>query len=80
MTNAAIATKVHQTLDVHRNLATQVAFDFELRDFRSQVCNLWLGQILNDRIRRNARLAANLLRASISNAVNRRQCNHDVLV
>jgi hypothetical protein len=36
MTEAAIAAKVHQALDVHRDFATQVAFDGELADLVTQ--------------------------------------------
>ena len=44
MTDTAVTTEVHQTLNIHRNLATQIAFYNELRYCGTQVCNLRLSQ------------------------------------
>jgi hypothetical protein len=33
MTNSTVTTQIHQTLDIHGNFTTQVAFYRELTDF-----------------------------------------------
>jgi len=80
MPDTSVATQIHQALDVHRNIATQIAFHFVLGNCGSKVCNFRLGQILDRCLRCNSSLAANLLSAGSSNTVDRRQCNHDVFV
>jgi hypothetical protein len=47
VTDSAIATEIHQTLDVHRNFTAQIAFNFELRNRSSEVRNLWLSEIFH---------------------------------
>src|SRR3954470_4349924 len=47
MAEAAIAADVHQSLDVHRRLATQVAFDGEESDLVADLFEIGVGQILD---------------------------------
>src|SRR6195256_3072298 len=46
-TDPAVATEVHQPLDVHRHFATQVAFGREPGDLRADRVDLRLGEILH---------------------------------
>jgi len=80
MANAPVCAEVHQPLDIHRYLPAQVALDRKHRNGRAQLRNLGLGQVLDLGLRRNAGCIANVLRAGVSDTVDRRQCNHDVLV
>jgi hypothetical protein len=50
---ATIATKVHQTLDVHRGFTTQVTFDRELADFVTKLFQVGVGQVLDLLVKRN---------------------------
>ena len=47
MTQAAVATQVHQALDLHVDVTTQVTFGGELRDFATQGFDLLVAQILD---------------------------------
>merc|ERR1712039_1002534 len=48
VTQAAIGTQVHQTLDVHRGLATKIAFDGEIRiDRFANAQDFLIGQVLD---------------------------------
>ena len=40
MANATIGAEIHQTLDIHGHLATQVTFDHDLRHFLAQGLDL----------------------------------------
>jgi hypothetical protein len=80
MTDATVATEVHQTLDIHRNFAAQIAFNFELIDGCTKLRHFGLSQILDRGRRIDAGRHANLLRARIANSVDRRQRDNDVLV
>ena len=80
MTDAPVATEVHQTLDIHRRLATEIALDDEVGDGISNTGHFGLGKILHHRVRRDASRFADLLRARIANAVDRGQRNHNVFV
>jgi hypothetical protein len=80
VTNAAVATKIHQTFDVHRDFATQITLDLKICYRRSKFCNLGFGKVLCRRRRINSGCGANLLRPRITNTVDRRQRNYDVLV
>src|SRR5690349_14265114 len=54
MTQAAIATEVHQTLDVHLDLATQVAFDLVVRvDDLADAAQLGFIQAVSHLVRRD---------------------------
>src|SRR6478735_9418259 len=73
MTDAAIAAQVHQSLDAHRHLAAQIAFDGELADVLAQLVHLRIGEVLDLRVRRDACRHADRLRARTTDAVDRRQ-------
>ena len=45
MTQAAVAAQVHQTLDRHADLATQVTLNGVLGDFGAEALDFRLGQI-----------------------------------
>ena len=47
MTQAAIATQVHQALDLHVDFATQVTFNDELAHFATKQLNLLVTKILD---------------------------------
>jgi hypothetical protein len=78
--NAAIAAQIHQSLDVHGRFSSQVTFYDEIRYSRTQIRDFWFSQVFDLGFRSNSSCTTNLLRAGISDAENRRQCNHDVLV
>jgi hypothetical protein len=80
VTDAAVATEVHQTLDVHRDLAAQVTLDLKIRDRGTKLRDFRFSQIFHGYRRINAGRRANLLGARITDSVDRRQCDHDVLV
>src|SRR3546814_8160158 len=44
MAQAAVTAQIHQPLDRHADLATQVAFDHEFRDFGAQTLDFRLAQ------------------------------------
>ena len=80
MTDAAVATEVHQALDVHRRFAAQVALDDEIRHCITNARDFGFREIFDLRVGRHARRFANLLRAGVTDAVDRGQRNNDVLV
>ena len=80
MADTPITAQIHQSLDIHRYLASQITFNDEVGYRGTQIGDLGFSQILDPGIRSDARCAANLLRARVSNSENSRQCNHDVLV
>ena len=80
MPDATITTQIHQALDVHGRLSTQITFDDEIRNSAANARDLGFRKVFYLRVWRNARSFAKLLRAHISNPVNRGQRNHDVLV
>jgi hypothetical protein len=44
---AAVASDIHQTLDVHRGFATKVTFDRELGDLIADLLQITVGQVLD---------------------------------
>ena len=70
MTQAAIATKVHETLDVHRDLAAKIAFDLEGRvEHFADLLDVTFVEILRLLARSDARAFANFLRARGANSI-----------
>jgi hypothetical protein len=61
--DSAIATQVHETLDIHRYLTAKIAFDGQLRDSAAEICNLRFRQVFNLRVGCNARRLTDLFRA-----------------
>jgi hypothetical protein len=47
MPQTAEGAEVHQTLDVHRHFAAQIAFDETLSDLRTQRIHFGLGEIFD---------------------------------
>ena len=80
MTQAAVAAKVHQTLDAHRDFAAKVAFDNKLADFVTQLFQLVVVQVLDLLVGRYTRLLADFLCARTADAIDRGQADHGVLM
>ena len=80
MTQAAIAAKVHQTLDAHRDFTAQIAFDNKLADFVTQLFQLVVVQIFDLLVGRYTRLDANFFCAWTADAVDRSLADHGVLM
>src|SRR5581483_297941 len=78
--DAAVATEVHQPLDVHGDLAPQVALDGELRDLRANGVDLVLGEVLDPGVRVDARGLAGGVCARPSHAIDVREPDPHVLV
>jgi hypothetical protein len=69
MANSTVRTEIHQTLDIHRRLTTQITFYCEGSNRGSQLRNFRFRQIFDRRIRSDACRFANLLRARVSNSL-----------
>src|SRR5512138_2487274 len=80
MTEAAVATEVHQTLDVHGDFTAQVALDRELGHAFAQALHLGVGQILDLRRLGNTSRVADLAGRGPTDAVNGGQRNNRVLM
>src|SRR5512135_1398276 len=80
MTEAAVAAKVHQALDVHGDFTAQVALDRELGHALTQTLHFSLGQVLDFRRPGNASRVANLPGRGPADAVNGGQRNNRVLM
>ncbi len=80
MTNTTVTTEVHQSLDIHRDVAAKITLNLEVRDRGAELRNFRLSEIFNFGCRIDARRSATLFRARGTDTVNRRQCDHDVLV
>ena len=63
VTDTPVRTQIHQTLDVHRRLTTQITFNCKRSDCGAQLHNLGLSQILDLDVRGYSCRLANLLRA-----------------
>jgi len=80
MAEATIATDVHQSLDVHRGLAAQIAFDGEERNLIADLFEIAVGQIFDLlRIFDTARFA-DLTGARATDTKNGGQADFSVLV
>jgi len=80
MTKSTIAPNVHQTLDVHGGLTTEVTLNGELRDFVADFFQVPIGEVLDFFGVIDATRNANFARASATNAKNSRQTHFRVLV
>ena len=80
MTHAAVATQVHQTLDVHGQFAAQVAFHDKLADFVAQFLEFVIVQVLDLLVGRDTGCVADLLRTRTANTVDSRQADNGVLM
>ena len=80
MTEAAVAADVHQTLDVHRGLATQVTLDGDTGDLVADFFQIRVGQILDLLGICNAAGIANLASARATDAEDGGQANFCMLM
>ena len=80
MTQAAIAAQVHQSLDVHRDVAAQIAFDHELADLVAQALHLGVVEVLDLLGRSYLGGFADEARAGTTDAEDRGQADVGVLV
>jgi len=71
--NATIRTKVHQSLDVHRYLSTQITLDREIGDSRTQLRYFWFRKVFDLRLGSDSCHRTNLFCPGQPNAEDRRQ-------
>jgi hypothetical protein len=81
MADTPVTTNLLQTLDVHRDLAPQIAFNpiFPTNDF-SQTADFRFRQILDSGVGRNARAVQNVTTGRPTNAINVSQSDFNSLV
>src|SRR6185369_9801169 len=76
MTQAAIASDIHQTLDVHLNALAKVAFDLSLRfQNGTNPAQLIFRKISDARVEIDARFLEHRIRARAANAINVSETN-----
>jgi hypothetical protein len=80
MTGAAVAAQVHQTLDVHGDFATQIAFHRELGHAFTQLVHVRVRQILHLCGGIDPGFHADLMRARTANAIDRRERDYGMLM
>ena len=80
MALAAPGTQIHQTLDVHRHFAAQIAFGSELADLLAQLVHFTVGQVFHLAAGFDAGSNANLARAAATDAIDRRKRDFGVLM
>jgi hypothetical protein len=81
VTQAAIAGQVHQTLDVHRGLATKIALNRIVTvDSFADLQNFGIGQLINPASIFDADLAYNFLSLGLTNAMNVLKRDYDALI
>jgi hypothetical protein len=80
MTQTAVATEIHQALDIHGYFAPQITLDAILGHFGADCLKGGFGQILNRSARINSNSCANVLRATLADAIYSRQTDYGMLV
>src|SRR5690606_17295783 len=80
VTETAIATDVHQTLDVHSRFATQITLDRVLSDLIANLFELSIVQILDLLRIRNAASLTDLAGAGATDTIDGRQADLCVLM
>src|ERR1043166_5198938 len=80
MALAPIGAEIHQALDVHRNLAPQIALDRELADKLPQLVHIVIGQVFDLARHVDSSRRADPARAIAADAVNRGKSDLGVLV
>src|SRR5690606_18173195 len=80
MTQAAVATQVHQALDLHVDFAAQITFNDELGHFAAQQFDLLVGEILDFCCRIHTGSGADGLRTSATDTIDVGQRDNSVLV
>ncbi|CCB65768.1 protein of unknown function [Hyphomicrobium sp. MC1] len=80
VTKTAVATEVHQALDVGLNFAAEIAFDRVIAvDGFTDLQDLSVGQLIDAALRRDAALLTNLFREFGANAMNITQRDFNAL-
>src|SRR6188768_1305283 len=81
VSNPAVRTNVHQSLDVHRDFGAQCAFDaIVFLDRLTQTIHVRVGEIANTKRRAHARLLEDLARGCTSDAEDVSQSDLNLLV
>src|SRR4051794_36430966 len=81
MTQATVVAQVHQPLDVHRDVATEVTFHHIVAiDGLADLDNLGVGQLVDPTLCRDADLLGDLLGELGADAVYVLQRNQDALI
>jgi hypothetical protein len=76
-----VAAEVHQPLDIHRDVAAEIALDEIVSvDDLADLDNFGVGQIANTALGRNADLLDNLMRLGGANAMNIAEADFDPLL
>jgi len=73
MTNTTVRTEVHQTFDIHGDLAAKIAFDLEICNSGPEIRNFRLSKIFYLSFRSDTGCCADLLCARMTDTENRRQ-------
>jgi hypothetical protein len=80
MTHAAVSSQIHQSLDIHGDFTSQIAFHAKVRDRVAKPCNLGLAQVLNLHTWLNRRSFTGFERTGAADSMYVRQRDHNVLV
>jgi hypothetical protein len=80
MTETAIATKIHEALDIHGYFTPQITFDRKFGHVIPQLIHLSIRDILDLGRCINTGRRANLPRPSATYAINRSQCDLGMLM
>src|SRR5687767_1174615 len=81
MTQPAIAAEIHQPLDIHRDLATKIAFhDIVAVDHFAHLQHFLVGELRHAALLRNADLGHDVLGGPLADAVDVLKRNHNALV
>jgi hypothetical protein len=81
MADAAVGADLAQALDALGPLAPQITLDLELRvDVLPQLRHLFVGEVLDLRVRREAELGKDFLRGRLADAVDVRQADLEPLL
>ena len=76
MAQSAIGSDIHETLDVHDDLASEFAFNLVLSlDYMTQLGNLLLGQVGNPGILGDFRLLADFFRKRAADTIYSGECD-----
>src|SRR5690606_22825970 len=79
-TQAAVATQIHQALDLHIHFTTQIAFGIHLGNFATQLFDLLVSQILDFRSRVYTGSGTDFLCSGATNTIDVGQRDNSVLV
>src|SRR5690606_3512874 len=80
VSDTAIAAKIHQPLDIHRNAAAEAALYHIFAELGPDSLQRTLGEILDLALRRNADGGADLRGAGTPNAIDMGQCDYRVFI